>query len=83
MANAPLVGQDGGSCAFDLPDGGSEMFFVDGLDGWNRDESVEEISLSAKPSVRQSGSSPPLPLWERVDQSRVARLRRVRGSLRG
>jgi hypothetical protein len=32
MAYAPLVGQDGGSCAFDLPDGASGIFFREGLD---------------------------------------------------
>jgi hypothetical protein len=45
MANAPLAGQDGGSCAVDLPDVASEMFFASGLDRWNRDEIVGEISL--------------------------------------
>jgi len=32
MAYAPSVGQDGGSCAFDLPDEASEIFLRDGLD---------------------------------------------------
>jgi hypothetical protein len=45
MADAPLVGQDGGSYGFDLPDGASEMFFVGRLDGWNRNEIAGEISL--------------------------------------
>src|SRR6195952_5419087 len=31
-ADAPLVGQDGGSCAFDLPDGASGIFLREGLD---------------------------------------------------
>ena len=47
MANAPLVGQDGGSRKSDLPDGGRRIFFVAGLDGWNRDEIAGEISLYA------------------------------------
>ena len=33
MANAPLAGQDGGHFSFDLPDGLSEMFLREGLDG--------------------------------------------------
>src|SRR5437879_2734614 len=32
MANAPLVGQDGGSRKSDLPDENSEIFFREGLD---------------------------------------------------
>jgi hypothetical protein len=32
MADAPLVGQDGGSCAFDLPDGATGIFLSEGLD---------------------------------------------------
>ena len=32
MANAPLAGQDDGSCRFDLPDGLSKIFFAKGLD---------------------------------------------------
>jgi hypothetical protein len=32
MAYAPLVGQDGGSCAVDLPDGASDLFLIRGLD---------------------------------------------------
>ena len=32
MANAPLVGQDGGSYGFDLPDGATEIFLRKGLD---------------------------------------------------
>ena len=32
MADAPPVGQDGGSCAFDLPDEASEIFLTRGLD---------------------------------------------------
>ena len=32
MAYAPLVGQDGESCAVDLPDEGSGIFFREGLD---------------------------------------------------
>jgi hypothetical protein len=32
MAYAPPVGQDGGSCAFDLPDEASDLFLVRGLD---------------------------------------------------
>jgi hypothetical protein len=32
MANAPLVGQDGGSCAADLPDAATEIFLREGLD---------------------------------------------------
>ena len=31
-ADAPLVGQDGGSYGFDLPDGASGIFFREGLD---------------------------------------------------
>ena len=58
MANAPLVGQDGGSPKSDLPVGASEMFFVDGLDGRNRDEIAGEISsyahAFAKASARQA-----------------------------
>jgi hypothetical protein len=57
MANAPLVGQDGDSCAFDLPDEASEMFFAAGLDGWNRDEIAGEISLEERRKIRASGES--------------------------
>jgi hypothetical protein len=32
MANAPLLGQDGGSDKVDLPDGASDLFFFEGLD---------------------------------------------------
>src|ERR1700738_553085 len=32
LRNAPRVGQDGGSCRSDLPDGLSEIFFQMGLD---------------------------------------------------
>ena len=32
MANAPLVGQDGGSYGVDLPDGASDLFLREGLD---------------------------------------------------
>jgi hypothetical protein len=32
MADAPLVGQDGGSYGFDLPDGASDLFLREGLD---------------------------------------------------
>ena len=32
MAYAPLVGQDGGSYGFDLPDGASDLFLREGLD---------------------------------------------------
>src|ERR1700709_2525677 len=32
MAYAPLVGQDGASCAADLPDGASGIFLHEGLD---------------------------------------------------
>ena len=32
MAYAPLVGQDGGSSAFDLPDEASGIFLSEGLD---------------------------------------------------
>jgi hypothetical protein len=32
MAYAPLVGQDGGSCAVDLPDGASDLFLREGMD---------------------------------------------------
>ena len=32
MANAPLVGQDGGSYKDDLPDVATEIFFFEGLD---------------------------------------------------
>jgi len=32
MANAPLVGQDGGSDKDDLPDAASDLFFFEGLD---------------------------------------------------
>jgi hypothetical protein len=32
MAYAPLVGQDGGSCAVDLPDEASVLFLFSGLD---------------------------------------------------
>ena len=32
MADAPLVGQDGGSYGFDLPDGSTEIFLRGGLD---------------------------------------------------
>jgi hypothetical protein len=48
MAYAPLVGQDVRSYGVDLPDGASEMFFADRLDGWNRNEIAGEISLSAQ-----------------------------------
>src|SRR5260370_12518324 len=32
LRNAPSVGQDGGSCRDDVPDGRSEIFFAEGLD---------------------------------------------------
>jgi len=32
MADAPLVGQDGGSYGFDLPDEASDLFSIPGLD---------------------------------------------------
>jgi hypothetical protein len=32
MADAPLVGQDGGSLKSDLPDGASDLFLLPGLD---------------------------------------------------
>jgi hypothetical protein len=32
MADAPLVGQDGGSYGFDLPDGSTGIFLREGLD---------------------------------------------------
>jgi hypothetical protein len=32
LRNAPLLGQDGGSCRDDLPDGRSEIFLQMGLD---------------------------------------------------
>jgi hypothetical protein len=32
MANAPLVGQDGGSHKVDLPDGATGIFFIPCLD---------------------------------------------------
>src|SRR5882757_7070397 len=48
MANAPLVGQDGGSCAFDLPDEASDLFLAATLDGPNHPEIAEEISVGAQ-----------------------------------
>jgi hypothetical protein len=48
MANAPLVGQDGGSCAFDLPDEASDLFLAATLDEANHIEIAEEISVSAQ-----------------------------------
>jgi hypothetical protein len=47
MANAPLMGQDGGSYGFDLPDGASEIFFRSRLDGWNRLELAQELRADA------------------------------------
>jgi len=32
MADAPPVGQDGGNCGFDLPDGASDLFLIRGVD---------------------------------------------------
>ena len=45
MAYAPLVGQDGGSCAFDLPDEGSGIFLRRGLDDPNHVDRHQEFSI--------------------------------------
>jgi hypothetical protein len=55
MANAPLVGQDGGSYGVDLPDGASDLFFARRLDGPNHIEIAEEISVSAQ-NCRMGGA---------------------------
>jgi hypothetical protein len=47
MANAPLVGQDGGSPTADLPDENSGIFFRRRLDRWNRLESAQEFRANA------------------------------------
>jgi hypothetical protein len=48
MAYAPLAGQDGGSCAFDLPDEASGMFFTGYLDDPNRLDLASEFSFVAR-----------------------------------
>jgi len=48
MAHAPLVGQDGGDCAVDLPDRASQIFRARSLDGMNRFDRIEEISHGAQ-----------------------------------
>jgi hypothetical protein len=47
MANAPLVGQDGGSRKSDLADGGSGIFFQADLDDPHRVESLQQIAFYA------------------------------------
>jgi hypothetical protein len=47
MAYAPLVGQDGGSYGFDLPDGASYLFLPSRLDEPNHVESAHEIRAGA------------------------------------
>src|SRR5207245_1033723 len=46
-----LAGQDGGSPKSDLPDEASGIFLCGRLDGWNRAEIAEEISVSAQTAV--------------------------------
>ena len=48
MANAPLLGRDGGSYGFDLGWERREMFLQIGLDGWNRIDLVQEIRRGAQ-----------------------------------
>jgi hypothetical protein len=47
MANAPLMGQDGGSCKSDLADENSGIFFCEGLDDPNHVEFAREIRTNA------------------------------------
>jgi hypothetical protein len=58
MANAPLVGQDGGSCAVDLPDEGSGIFLHEGLDEGNHAEIAKEIGVSAQAKIWPIGQFP-------------------------
>src|SRR5260370_26879486 len=46
LRNAPSVGQDGGSCRDDLPDGRSEICFRTGLDRANQLDPVQQIGRS-------------------------------------
>jgi hypothetical protein len=62
MAYAPLVGQDGGSYGVDLPDGASDLFLREGLDGPNQIEFVREIRSNAHGvlAVRPRGERRPI-----------------------
>ena len=57
-ADAPLAGKDGGSFKVFLPGSGSGIFFARGLDGWNRVDRVEEISLWAQGADRADAMRP-------------------------
>jgi hypothetical protein len=65
LRNAPLLGQDGGSCRDDLPDGRSEIFLQMGLDrqttGLPADLPVGQISTRRfrfAPRFRRPGERP-------------------------
>jgi hypothetical protein len=55
LRNAPLSGQDGGSCRDDLPDGLSEIFLQTGLDRANQIDPVQQFRRCAQ--VRRAGWS--------------------------
>jgi hypothetical protein len=59
LANAPLLGQDGGSCRSDLPDGLSEIFFQTGLDRANQLDPAQQIRLRAHAPQRLSARKIP------------------------
>src|SRR5258707_15632352 len=54
-ADAPLVGQDGGSWAFDLPDGASDIFSIHRLDITS--DNPKLICPSAQASTQEWGSA--------------------------
>jgi hypothetical protein len=52
VAQRPSLGQDGGSCRSDLPDGESEIFFQRGLDRANQLDRVQQFRFLAQRVLR-------------------------------
>jgi hypothetical protein len=53
LRNAPLLGQDGGSCRSDLPGGLSEIFFQMGLDRANQLDPPQQFRVLAHNEVME------------------------------